>query len=100
MARGGKRVGAGRKPGAVSKSSEEARRKAAETGETPMEYMLRVMRDPTVDHDRRDKMAQAAAPYVHAKLQTTTVTGPDGVNVVVEIRRFAEVDDPLAALRR
>jgi hypothetical protein len=88
--KGGKRPGAGRPKGTANKSNEAARRKAAETGETPMEYMLRVMRDPTVDHDRRDKMAQAAAPYVHAKLQTTQITGPDGGNLVVEIRRFAD----------
>jgi hypothetical protein len=30
--------------------------------------MLRVMRDPTVADPRRDEMARAAAPYVHAKI--------------------------------
>lgn len=34
---------------------------------TPLEYMLRVMNDPSEDKARRDRMAQAAAPYVHAK---------------------------------
>jgi hypothetical protein len=36
----------------------------AETGETPRDYMLRVMRDETVDHARRDAMAKAVAPFV------------------------------------
>jgi hypothetical protein len=40
----------------------------AATGETPLDYMLRVMRDPTVDHERRDRNANSAAPYVHPKL--------------------------------
>jgi hypothetical protein len=38
------------------------------TGESPLSYMLRVMRDPTVEEPRRDEMARAAAPYVHAKI--------------------------------
>jgi hypothetical protein len=29
--------------------------------------MLRVMRDPIQPNQRRDEMARAAAPYVHAK---------------------------------
>jgi hypothetical protein len=42
---------------------------AAASGETPLEYMLRVMRDVTVEHSRRDEMAKAAAPYLHPRLQ-------------------------------
>jgi hypothetical protein len=42
---------------------------AASSGETPLDYMLRIMRDPTVEHDRRDDMAKAAAPYLHPRLQ-------------------------------
>jgi hypothetical protein len=34
----------------------------------PLDHMLRVMRDPTVDPHRRDAMAKAAAPYVHPTL--------------------------------
>lgn len=34
---------------------------------TPLEYMLHVMRDEEADPARRDRMAQAAAPFVHAK---------------------------------
>jgi hypothetical protein len=32
-------------------------------GETPLAYMLRVIRDEAVDPVRRDRMAIAAAPY-------------------------------------
>lgn len=34
---------------------------------TPLEYMLRVMNDPNAERDRRDKMAIAAAQYMHVK---------------------------------
>jgi phage terminase small subunit len=34
---------------------------------TPLEYMLAVMNDPKADRTRRDRMATAAAPYVHGR---------------------------------
>lgn len=85
MPRGGKREGAGRKAGSVTKLSREVASEALVSGETPAEYMLRVMRDPTVDHDRRDKMAVAAAPYVHPKLAAVEHTGKDGGPIKVVI---------------
>ena len=42
---------------------------AIAAGEEPIDYMLRVMRDPTVEPTRRDVMARAAAPYRHPQLQ-------------------------------
>jgi hypothetical protein len=42
----------------------------AASGETPLEYMLRVMRDPSLDAQRRDEMAKAGAPYLHSRLAT------------------------------
>jgi hypothetical protein len=50
----------------------------SKTGETPIEYMLRVMRDRSVEHDRRDKMAAAVAPYVHPKLASIEHAGEGG----------------------
>jgi len=34
---------------------------------SPLEYMLSVMNDAGADPSRRDRMAQAAAPFVHAR---------------------------------
>ena len=53
-----------------------------ETGEsradTPLDYMLRVMRNPASDDERRDQMAKVAAPYVHPRLAAIQHTGKDG----------------------
>ena len=35
--------------------------------ETPVDYMLRVMRDPKADKKRRDTMAKSATPFIHAR---------------------------------
>ena len=44
-------------------------------GDLPLDYMLRIMRDPTIDNARRDDMAKAAAPFLHAKLQSIQHAG-------------------------
>lgn len=78
MARGGKRQGAGRKVGTVAKVNAQARKKALESGISPLDYMLKVMRNTSADSKRRDAMAVAAAPYVHAKLASVQHTGRGG----------------------
>lgn len=70
MARGGARVGAGRpKKGEQPqpKPEVEADQEARKLSLSPLEYMLRVMNDDSADDSRRDRMAVAAAPYVHGK---------------------------------
>lgn len=37
-------------------------------GESPLDYMLSVMRDKAADERLRAQMAVAAAPYLHAKM--------------------------------
>jgi hypothetical protein len=68
MARG--RKTGGRQKGSRNRATEEARFAAKATGILPLDYMLSVMRDPAVDQKRRDAMAMAAAPYLHARLST------------------------------
>jgi hypothetical protein len=93
--RGGPRTGAGRKPGVANKASIARQAEVAAGGMTPLEYMLKVMRDPTAEHPRRQAMAVAAAPYVHPKLASTEITGKDGGPVVIETieRLIVEVAD-------
>ena len=72
---GGKRTGAGRPKGAASRANEEVRQEAAVTGELPLAYMLRIMRDPSQPVGRRDDMAKAAAPFCHSRLSSVEHSG-------------------------
>lgn len=68
--RGGARPGAGRKRGALSKKTTEVAQRAAETGLTPLEWLLKVMRDHKKPLGMRMDAAKAAAPYMHPRLST------------------------------
>ena len=87
---GGKRRGAGRKPGSKNprgiRQTDAIIREAIERGETPLHYMLSVMKDESVPVERRDEMAKAAAPYCHPRL------------AAVESKTILEPGDTLAAL--
>ena len=65
---GGRKKGSKNKKKGLADLKTEVVVQSAQTSETPLEYMLRVMRDPMHPNQRRDEMARAAAPYVHAKL--------------------------------
>ncbi len=73
MPRGGYRPGAGRPKGSGKKRKEAApmpplSAAAAEPEtRTPLEYMLAVMNDPSASVERRDRMAVAAASYLHGR---------------------------------
>jgi hypothetical protein len=86
MARGGYRPGAGRPKGAKTAPAKKAATKkaapqkrapkavpkdvldgAAAEGLTPLEYMLKVMRDDAAEKNDRMRMAVAAAPFVHPR---------------------------------
>lgn len=75
---GGARPGAGRKPGSPNKATAEQRAAVEASGLTPLDFMLSVLRDDTQEQAIRLDAANKAAPYVHAKLATTTLEGnPD-----------------------
>jgi hypothetical protein len=46
----------------------------ASVTQTPLEYMLGVMNDPTASETRRDRLAIAAAQYVHQRAADTRRT--------------------------
>ena len=83
----GKKTG-GRQKGSVNKATARKAAIVAESGLTPLDYMLSVMReDIPKDASIETKIAmtshkmdaaKAAAPYVHPKLATTEITGKDG----------------------
>lgn len=75
MARGGARIGAGRKPGQKSAKTlerESLSLKALKEGITPLEVMLRAMRAAVERDDWREAATHAkdAAPYIHPKLSS------------------------------
>ena len=63
----------GRQKGAVDKIKREAI--LAAQGITPLDYMMSIIRNEQEDKAVRLDAAKAAAPYVHARLQTTTLAG-------------------------
>ena len=69
MPKGGARPGAGQPKKGVQLPAKMILTEAMLSGMSPLEYMLAVMRDPGADEARRDRMAQAAAPYVHARAE-------------------------------
>lgn len=96
---GGKREGAGRKKGIPNKKTMEVIAAAEAGGMMPLEYMLNVMRTDGVDTKRRDAMAAAAAPYVHAKLASIEHAGPNGAPIRFALTNLKGLSDAeLAAM--
>lgn len=67
MSVGGAREGAGRPKGSINRRHAEVVAVALAAGDTPVEYMLQVMRDPDADQKRRDWAAEKLAPYLHSR---------------------------------
>lgn len=101
MAGGGSRRGerrGGRRKGTPNKATSARQADIAASGEVPLDYMLRVMRDADANAERRDEMARAAAPYVHPKLAAIEHTGADRGPIKLEEVTDADRARALAAL--
>jgi hypothetical protein len=75
LARGGRREGAGRKRGSRLKNPPRTRSaitamEAAAAGLTPVDYLLAIMRNETLDMPVRLEAAKAVAPFVHPRLSS------------------------------
>ncbi len=88
MARGVARTS--RKGGAAARPAEAG--PAAEGGLTPLDYMLTMLRDESLEPKARFEIAKAAAPYVHAKLATVEHSG--GIALSHEDALAALDDEP------
>lgn len=77
--------GPGRPKGSPNKIKQiqlEAIRVAKENpGELPLDYMLRIMRDPDASDERRDDMAKAAALHLHPRLAAIKVASEPSITV-------------------
>jgi hypothetical protein len=69
-----------------------------ETGETPRDYMLRVMRDEKSTTPRRDAMAKPVAPYCHPQLASVAVKDETRPEMTEEDHPLQ--GDEIRALRR
>lgn len=96
MTHGGSRKGAGRPKGAVTKRTREVALKAKKEGLTPLEYMLRVLRDESADSKDRMWAAEKAAPYIHARLASVEHKG--GIDVTTQTKE--QRDAAVAAANR
>ena len=67
----------GRPRGAATKKTREIADRAAQEGITPLELMLRIMRDETADMRDRMDMAKCAAPYIHPRLSAVPAEAPE-----------------------
>lgn len=94
MAQGGKRDGAGRKPGTPNRRTAEKAAEIEASGLTPLDYLLSIMRDDNLDRDARVDAAKAAAPYVHAKLAAVEHSGAIAFS---HEDALAELDEPQGA---
>ena len=68
----------GRQKGSANKATAAKEAAIAASGLTPLDYMLSLLRDEKNDGLTRFEAAKAAAPYVHARLQATQLTGSNG----------------------
>ena len=75
----------GRQKGTPNKANAERQAEIAASGLTPLDFLITRMRDEDTEMSERIACAKAAAPYVHPKLLATTLAGPDGGNVKVEV---------------
>src|SRR6266403_2188664 len=95
MAHGGKRPNAGRPKGAANRFSEAAREVAAAEGITPLEYFLAVLRDEANTREDRMDAGKAAAPYMHARLESIKHSGDEenpiqhNVNIDADFAEYA-----------
>jgi hypothetical protein len=77
----------GRVKGTPNKATAHRQAKIQAEGITPLDYMLKTLRDEGRDHEERMQAATAAAPYVHPKLATTTLKGDETAPLIHKIRR-------------
>ena len=68
----------GRKKGTLNRMNAKHRKAIAESGLTPLDYMLAVLRDEEAPKEDRMWAAQHAAPYLHPRLSAIDHTGDAG----------------------
>jgi hypothetical protein len=92
--RGRQKTG-GRIRGVPNRETRKVQAEVKASGQTMLEYMVGIVHDETADADRRDRMAIAAAPYLHPKLQVVDST----IRATVEVNGKLSADELRARAR-
>lgn len=103
MSKGGRRQGAGRPKGAKNRPRRlvpadpvAATANVATTDESPLEFLLRLMHDPSADERTRLEAAKTAAQYLHPKADGGKKARADEAATKVATGRFATPPPPPA----
>lgn len=65
----------GRQKGTPNRATVQRQQEVAESGLTPLDYLLSIMRDEQAVIDMRIDAAKAAAPYIHPRLAAIDHSG-------------------------
>lgn len=83
----------GRKEGMPNRATAKKVAEIEASGQTPLDFMLSVMRNEKEMPERRLDAAKAAAPFVHPRLAAIQHTGQDGKDILPPV-------DPLDVAKR
>jgi hypothetical protein len=72
---------------------QRVRKKPMGAATAPLDYLLGIMRDEDKDARSRLDAAKAAAPYCHARLSSTELSGPNGSAVKVQTTQKLDISD-------
>jgi hypothetical protein len=80
----------GRQPGTANKRTKEVMAAVESTGMTPLQVMVAIMREAydAKDHEKALDAASKAAPYIHAKLSSSSVD----LNVKRDIEEYSDAE--------
>ncbi len=77
----GKKTG-GRIKGVPNKRTLDVVTAIAKEGITPLDYMLKILRDESAETSDRIDAAKSAAPYIHSKMPTALLLPPPAEETV------------------
>lgn len=89
----------GRKKGIPNKKTQALISRVETSGLLPVDYLLSVMRDESIDRCQRMDAGKAVAPYIHPKLANIEVTGKDGGPLQVNLVQFGNNSKPMGPTR-
>ncbi len=81
----GQKTGGGSRKGRPNRATAAKAAAIAASGVVPLDYLLRVMRNPRLSTEVRLDAAKVAAPYVHPKLATITHKGDESAPMQIVI---------------